>query len=243
MSALSEAALDWDKVVVTLTDERQVPVENPRSNQALVSQSLLKNAASVATFVPLYSESQPIAEANAAVQNDVLPLDVCVLGMGDDLHTASLFPGTPGLADLLDPNGTDLVSAVTPPGADEPRVTLTAKALSSASHTYVLIKGKDKRAALDRALQTDDRPCRSNPRDPRYRAFPCRILRGLIPTPRRNTVTHPTVLDVTNALSSGVKKRGAIIWTVWAGHAITALRVRISGVPTSLTRLRACLPR
>lgn len=156
LSALSEAALDWAKVVVTLTDERQVPADHPRSNQALVSQSLLQNAARAATFFPLYSESQSTAEIDGVVQNDVLPLDVCVLGMGDDLHTASLFPGTPGLVELLDANANECVSAVTPPGADEPRVTLTVKALSSAAHTYVLIKGTDKRAALDRALQTDD---------------------------------------------------------------------------------------
>lgn len=152
LAALGAEDLDWRKVVVTLTDERCVPVDHERSNQALVSKYLLQGAARDARFVSLNTENDTIDTVAAALKDHVLPLTVCVLGMGDDMHTASLFPGTPGLADLLDPKHTDGVAAVNPPGADEARITLTAQALSSAAHTYLLIKGSGKREALDRAM-------------------------------------------------------------------------------------------
>ncbi len=151
LSALATEAIDWSKVSVTLTDERQVPVGHPRSNQSLVSRYLLQGGASEAVFVPLLGDGSETAVAA------LLPLDICVLGMGADMHTASLFPGTQGLAELLDLDGAHCIASVSPPGAEEPRITLTAHALGSARHTYLLIKGADKHAALERALVEDDR--------------------------------------------------------------------------------------
>lgn len=146
LEALAREGLDWSRVRVTLTDERRVPVDHPRSNERLLRAHLLTGAAGAASFVPL----------DAARIGGAMPLTVCVLGMGDDMHTASLFPGTPGLAALLDPEGEALVASVAPPGADEPRVTLTVRALAGAAHVYLLIKGTEKRAALERAMATDD---------------------------------------------------------------------------------------
>lgn len=157
LSALAAQSIDWAKVVVTLTDERCVPMGHARSNQSLVSRHLLHGAAQAARFVPLYTGDGQIGVVAAALADHVLPLDVCVLGMGDDMHTASLFPGTPGLSGLLDLNDARIVEVVSPPGADEARVTLTATALTTASHTYLLIRGPDKRAALSRALEIQDR--------------------------------------------------------------------------------------
>ncbi len=151
LAALGAETLDWGKVFVTLTDERQVPVGHPRSNQSLVSRHLLQGRAGEAVFVPLLGGG---AEGAVAA---LLPLDICVLGMGDDMHTASLFPGTPGLADLLDPDTALSTATVSPPGAEEARITLTARALVSAAQTYLLIRGAEKRAALDRAMAEDDR--------------------------------------------------------------------------------------
>ena len=157
LSALSSEMMEWGKVSVTLSDERCVPADHERSNQRLVSHHLLQGPAKAARFVPLYFGNQEIGGIEDGLRENALPLDVCVLGMGGDMHTASLFPGTPGLAALLDPNVERLADFVSPPGADEPRVTLTASALATASNTYLLIKGADKRAALDRAMETEDR--------------------------------------------------------------------------------------
>ena len=154
--ALSKEKLDWNKVTVTLTDERQVSADSPRSNARLVAENLLQGDAKKAQFIPLFVEGQTIADTERSVAMSIVPLDVCVLGMGDDMHTASLFPGTPGLADMLDVKGDALVLPATPPTADEARVTLTAAALSTAAQTYLLIKGAGKRAALEKAMQTDD---------------------------------------------------------------------------------------
>jgi len=157
LSALANEKFDWKKITVTLTDERCVPADHARSNQRLISETLIQGPAAAARFVPLYSGTDNLTDAEAALDEQVLPLDVCVLGMGDDMHTASLFPGTPGLNDLLDPNGPRFVDFVEPPGADEPRISLTSKALATARHTYLLIIGANKRTALDRAMQTEDR--------------------------------------------------------------------------------------
>jgi len=157
LAALAGEALDWSRVTVTLTDERCVPVDDPRSNQGLVRRHLLQGAAGQARFVPLHGADLSVTDAEQAFREKLLPLHVCVLGMGDDMHTASLFPGTPGLDRVLDPACAQLVARVSPPGAQEERVTLTARALLSAAHTYLLIRGAAKRRALDQAMQTTDR--------------------------------------------------------------------------------------
>lgn len=156
LAALAKEPLDWAKVSVTLTDERQVSFDSPRSNARLVAENLLQGEAAKAKFVPLFVEGQETEETDRLVSASIAPLDVCVLGMGDDMHTASLFPGTPGLAQMLDVNGDALVALAVPPTADEARVTLTAAALATASQTYLLIKGSGKRSALDEAMRTDD---------------------------------------------------------------------------------------
>lgn len=155
LTALSRARIPWGQVSVTLTDERWVPADDARSNQRLVAETLLQGPAAAADFVPLYAPGLD-PEAGAARQSEalaqVLPLDVCVLGMGADRHTASLFPGADRLADALDPNGTQPLLPIRAPGADESRVSLTAPVLRAARRLYLLIQGVEKRTALDAAL-------------------------------------------------------------------------------------------
>jgi 6-phosphogluconolactonase len=83
-----------------------------------------------------------------------LPVSVCLLGMGDDMHIASLFPGADNLALGLAPDAPVLVP-MRAPGAPEPRVTLSARILRGAMNTHIAITGQAKRAALDRARQLD----------------------------------------------------------------------------------------
>lgn len=156
LAALAESPLPWSKVATTLTDERWVPPDHERSNERLVRAALMKGKASALDFVPLRLEGlgpeAAVPALSAALRERVLPLDVAVLGMGGDMHTASLFPEIPGLAAALDPAGEAVVAALHPPGAEEARITLTASSLLGARSLYLLIAGEDKHAALERAM-------------------------------------------------------------------------------------------
>ena len=161
---LAKRELDWERVRVTLTDERWVPPDHERSNARLLRTTLLTGRAAAAEFLPLYleaSEPEQVLARVAEALEAVWPLDVCVLGMGTDGHTASLFPGADRLDEGLDPEGAATVLAMRAPGAPEPRVTLAAPVLNGAARIYLLITGDDKRAVLDRALE--DGPVREMP--------------------------------------------------------------------------------
>ncbi len=156
--ALCAASLDWDRVRVLLTDERWVPENSPRSNTALVRERLLTGRAAAARYVPLYAAADApedrLDELSAAVEAQ-LPLSVALLGMGDDMHTASLFPGADRLAEALAPDAPVLM-AMRAPGAPEPRVTLTARVLDDAISKHLVITGPAKREALDKAQSLGD---------------------------------------------------------------------------------------
>lgn len=150
---LCAAVLDWSRVDVILTDERWVPESHPRSNTRLVRERLLVNRAAAARMVPLYAET-PEPEASldglmAAIEAD-LPISVAVLGMGADMHTASLFPDSPDIAAALDANAPILLP-VRPESQPEARITLSARVLNGAIAKHIVFKGQDKMDALQKA--------------------------------------------------------------------------------------------
>ncbi|MGA9409549.1 MAG: 6-phosphogluconolactonase [Roseobacter sp.] len=151
--ALCAADLDWSRVTVMLTDERWVPTTSERSNTALIKQHLLQGHAAAASFAPFYKEgltAQKAAETLSEAYKAHFPLSLVLLGMGSDMHTASLFPGAPGVDAALSRNASALC-AVTPPDQPEPRITLSARVLNSALEKHVVIFGQDKRDALENA--------------------------------------------------------------------------------------------
>lgn len=151
---LSEAQLDWANVTVMLTDERWVPTDSARSNTGLIKNRLLVNAARAAQYIALYAGGLDHVLGARTLSKQVapnLPIDVVVLGMGADMHTASLFPGAPELS-FAQNELADAVMPMVPVGSDlEPRVTLSAWVLEMARQTHVLILGDEKKAALAQA--------------------------------------------------------------------------------------------
>ncbi|MEM1274735.1 MAG: 6-phosphogluconolactonase [Pseudomonadota bacterium] len=150
---LSEQAIDWDRVVVFLNDERWVPEDHERSNTKLLKDRLFVSKAAAATLVPYYRPAPPpqvaVTERAAALEPH-LPISVLLLGMGADMHTASLFPSAPGLEDALAADAPNLVT-IRPEDQPEPRVTLSARVLNGAMSKHIVITGDEKRAALDQA--------------------------------------------------------------------------------------------
>ncbi|MER8434637.1 6-phosphogluconolactonase [Mesorhizobium caraganae] len=155
-AALSAIPIAWNKVTVTLVDERFVPASSPRSNAGLVAANLLQNAAAAAHFVPMYHEAASIETAAAsddmALKALAWPLDVVVLGMGGDGHTASFFPDANNLSALLDPASQRIVLPVHAPSGGEPRLTLSMARIIAAGFIALHIEGEDKRNAFDNAM-------------------------------------------------------------------------------------------
>lgn len=159
---LCAADLDWARVDVLLSDERWLPEVHVRSNTRLIRERLLTNRAAKARYLPLYAKADspekvlPELEANITPN---LPISVCLLGMGADMHTASIFPGADNLKLALKRRAPVLV-AMRAEGVPEARVTLSARVLDGALSKHVVITGQAKRAVLDRAvgLSSKDAP-------------------------------------------------------------------------------------
>ena len=156
---LAKQALDWSKVLVTLADERWVPVEHADSNAGLLKRYLLQGPAANARFLSLYSASANLEEAAAHADRllaELPGIDVLVLGMGDDGHTASLFPSSPNLVEALKPDGQRRCWPMLAPSVPHQRLSMSRALLASARFTALSISGQSKLHTLNAALAGGD---------------------------------------------------------------------------------------
>lgn len=150
---LSALSLPWERIDVILTDERWVPEDDPRSNARLLREHLLVDKAAVANFIPFYTggdaSKMDLVDVATKVRG-LCPLTFVLLGMGADMHTASLFSGADQIEKALGP-GAPEVLAMRVPGAEEPRVTLSAEVINGAMNKHLVIVGQQKLDALRQA--------------------------------------------------------------------------------------------
>lgn len=150
---LSTRPLAWNRVKISLADERLVPATDQSSNERLVRDHLLRNEAQAAVFIPLWQgEGDPVESALEAVAALDRPFSVVVLGLGEDGHFASLFPRLPSLRTALDPASRQLALFVAAAESREPRVSLTLSALLDARLIVISFAGAAKRSTFERAL-------------------------------------------------------------------------------------------
>lgn len=153
---LSGKELDWDKVTITLADERWVDNQDEASNERLVRENLLQRKAARAQFLPVKNAAASPHEGQQALAKQLRqlgPMDLLILGMGTDGHTASLFPKASELSQAIDPDNAEPCQAVTPVTAPHKRMTMTLSWLLQSKDIILHITGSDKRYVLEHALR------------------------------------------------------------------------------------------
>lgn len=154
LEELAQRLLPWAQIYITLADERWVDPSSKDSNEAMVRQTLLQGDAAAANFVPLKNSASDVLggqkACNGAIENMPRPFDLVVLGMGEDGHTASLFPGVAGRA--LDPESEEYCMPVYPQHAPHARMSLTARAILDSRRIVLHISGERKWQVYQQAL-------------------------------------------------------------------------------------------
>ncbi|MBU2982503.1 6-phosphogluconolactonase [Lentibacter algarum] len=152
--SLCAADLDWSRVDVMLSDERWLPEAHVRSNARLIRERLLQSRATNAVFHPYYTGAATPDGALADIEANILPslpISVLLLGMGEDMHTASLFPRAGGLEAALNSETSAILAPISAPDQREARVSMTANTLNGALSKHLVIIGQAKLTALERA--------------------------------------------------------------------------------------------
>ena len=155
-AALSAQALAWQQVTITLADERWVDPADPDSNEHLVRRYLLQNGAASAGFVGLKTGAATARKGEKECEDRLAllprPFAVLILGMGNDGHTASLFPQATRLGEALAMDSGRLCLAITPPATPHERMPLTLPALLQSRRIILHLAGPGKRAVYEKAL-------------------------------------------------------------------------------------------
>ena len=157
---LSILNLDWSKVELTLVDERWIDAKHKDSNELLVRKHLIKNKATQIKFFPIKNSANSAKEGQIlyeqVLQQLKLPFDVIVLGMGEDGHTASLFPCCKELSQAMDPDNQQKCIVTKPKNAPYERISLTFSTISKAKNLILHLRGSSKLQTFEFAMTLKD---------------------------------------------------------------------------------------
>ena len=150
-----------EMVYFALVDERFVPLDDERSNEKMIRQELGLIDHPSSEFLSLFEKNstpEDVAKRAQArlLDDDEIPFDVLVLGMGIDGHTASLFPNADKLSSATNPDSQIMFEAISAPGVGEPRITMTIPLITSAQYLVLHIEGAEKRAVFEKAMEGGD---------------------------------------------------------------------------------------
>ncbi len=152
---LSQATLDWSKVTISLVDDRWVGADHQSSNELLVKTHLLVNNAANATFIGLVGEQADAFDGVAAAIERVSGLlnniDVMILGMGEDGHTASIFPCCEQVEPAMAKDNVAGLIATVPTTAAYQRISFTLNQILAAKQVYLPLAGDKKLAVFEQA--------------------------------------------------------------------------------------------
>lgn len=153
---LSSVDILWEKVKIALCDERWIDKNHKDSNEKLVRDSLLVNFAKKAKFISMYQEYINIEDAQDVCsdiyEKELFPFDVLILGMGNDGHTASLFPNNIKLKEALETTKGFCI-CMKPDTAPYERMSLTKTAILSATNIYLHFEGVEKQDVYKKVLE------------------------------------------------------------------------------------------
>ena len=156
-SLLSEETIEWEKVKIGLVDERFVPKENLFNNETQIKNNLLKNSAKFATiFGMVYNYENEILNLKIVNEQYITffeRIDFTILGMGEDGHTASLFPGDKESEELMNTSNIGIFSTKSP-SFPYNRITCSKELIANSNYIALFINGETKFNVLKNSIET-----------------------------------------------------------------------------------------